>query len=108
MRRRRGRRKRRQRKHRRGGCVCEREGGNEQTEGEACRATCQETWEGGNTRGHLEAGWSEVFGRLAICSLELENGVQEKRKVLKNIEEHRPAWKAFRLQLIGKCPRCLS
>jgi len=106
--RRRRRRKRRQRKHRRGGCVCEREGGNEQTEGEACRATCQETWEGGNTRGHLEAGWSEVFGRLAICSLELENGVQEKRKVLKSIEEHRLAWMASRLQSIGKCLHCLS
>ena len=26
------------------------------------------TWEGGNAQGHLEAKWSEVFGRLVICS----------------------------------------
>jgi len=78
MSRRRRRRRRRQRKRRRGECACEREGG---TEGEACRAACQETLVGGNTRGHLEARWSEVFGRLGICSLELQNGLREKRKV---------------------------
>merc|ERR1719180_691744 len=108
MSRRRRRKRSRQRKHRRGGCVCERGGGSEQREGEACRATCQETWAGGNTQGHWGVRWSVVFVRLEICSSELQNGVQEKRKALRNIEEHRPAWKAFHLQLKGKCPRCSS